>query len=557
MTSTLLERWRRLLGAVAVMFVASGSGLAAGPAAGATVLAAATPTWSMVSPPVSPPPLAYASMASDSDNGTLVLFGGELADGTLSSDTWVWNGSTWTQFFSPVPARRSAAMAFDPALHQLILFGGQRADGSLLSDTWAWNGASWVPQQPATSPPAREGATLAFDANDQLMLFGGTAAAPPSGTTGMIAPVPPPTHMTMGDTWVWTGTTWSQQSVAAPPPRTDSAAAWDGTQHQTLVFGGSSAPSGTKPPTALLGDTWVWGAGAWEATSPSVSPPPRNDATVVADSDLGGIVAFGGNTATGPVADTWLWNGQTWAHLAPTSSPLARLGAAGAYDAAAHQLVVFGGINADGGLLADTEILTAMAPATPGATPSALPITSVPDGRGVSTTQGKEATPVTRSNPTPALRAGARPSASATATTTATTSPRSDSPASSPLRQVRGGELVTLRGTGFRPDTPITITFHSTPYLVGQSAANPDGVFSATVAVPTGASPGTHHFEAVGIGGGGGLIALMTPVDVAALVHHRSWVQAVVLAAVAIVLPLGAWLIMMATSHRRSKLGVT
>ena len=107
-------------------------------------------TWSPVSPPVTPPSLAYASAAYDSDNQTIVLFGGSHSNGTLSNDTWVWNGSTWTDFSGSAgqapPARKSASMAFDPKLHQLILFGGDGANGQPLGDTWAWNGASWYEQ---------------------------------------------------------------------------------------------------------------------------------------------------------------------------------------------------------------------------------------------------------------------------------------------------------------------------------------------------------------------------------------------------------------------------
>jgi hypothetical protein len=554
------QRWRRTLLVVAATVALTGGWVTSGPvAAGAD--GTSTLTWSTLSPPLSPPPLSYASMAYDMDNATVVLFGGQRADGTLSSDTWVWNGSTWSRYASAVPARKLASMAFDPALHQLILFGGQGGGKQLLDDTWAWNGVSWVTQTPDTgaSPPAREGASLGFDTNDQLVLFGGSGApgaAPFVSGTGAGVPsgsVPPSAApagvtsgpetavvadanalVTLGDTWVWTGSTWSEQAVVGPPARTDAAMAWDGAHHQTILFGGASTPVGAGPPSATLADTWIWASGAWAPSAPPVSPASRQDTTVVADSDLGGLVAFGGATTGGPGNDTWIWNGQTWAQLSPTASPAARQGAAAAYDAAAHQLILFGGVTGGGAVLGDTAILTAKPPAMPGTSPaSAAQGTKRAAPRS---TAGRATTTTTTRGSGPTGGDQARQGGSG-----ATAAPSQQGTA----RQVRRGDLVTLSGSGFRANTPVTITFHSTPYLVGRTVANAAGVFSATVAVPTAAGPGLHHFEAAGMGVSGAMITLVTPVDVIdAVLHHRTLVETLVLVAVAVALPVGTWLVM-------------
>jgi hypothetical protein len=64
-------------------------------------------------------------------------------------------------------------------------------------------GGSWVQQTPATSPPAREFSTTAYDAaTGTVVLFGGY------GNSG-----------TLADTWTYNGTTWTQQSPATSPPR--------------------------------------------------------------------------------------------------------------------------------------------------------------------------------------------------------------------------------------------------------------------------------------------------------------------------------------------------
>jgi hypothetical protein len=43
-----------------------------------------------------------------------------------------------------------------------VLFGGDGGSGSL-SDTWAWDGTTWTQLSPATSPPYSSGASMAYD----------------------------------------------------------------------------------------------------------------------------------------------------------------------------------------------------------------------------------------------------------------------------------------------------------------------------------------------------------------------------------------------------------
>ena len=114
-------------------------------------------------------------MAYDPATQQLVLFGG--LSRTALGDTWMWSGTTWTQQFpatSP-PARDSASMAYDAATQQLVLFGGEGSTNQDFSDTWTWSGTNWTQLSPATNPPARAGSSMAYDASaHQLVLFGGS-----------------------------------------------------------------------------------------------------------------------------------------------------------------------------------------------------------------------------------------------------------------------------------------------------------------------------------------------------------------------------------------------
>jgi len=515
----------------------------------------AQPTWSTLSPAVSPPPLKGAAGAYDADTKTVVVFGGAKGDGTLSHDTWIWDGSMWLDVPSAPPARRGASMAFDPTLHQLLLFGGQGAGGTLLSDTWAWNGAVWVPIVASSSPSARQGAAMALDSSGHLVLFGGTGVppAPPvpsTTTTSTTQPTPPPGPEVLGDTWVWDGNGWrSPPTPIAPPPRSGAVSTYDSQHAQTVLFGGSSSPAGATTAASQLADTWTWSGAAWTPSTPPTNAPARVGAVADFDADLAAVVVFSGSTGTAVLNDTWQWDGGTWAQVPAATPPAARQGAVGAYDAASRQFVVFGGATGTGSVLGDTVVLASHPPV------AISPPTSVPSSTGATTRPAVQP---------PAGRPGAALSPSSTAPTSAAGSrPQSagQAPAGALLpplvatsHTVHRGELVELKGSGFQPGATVTVTFHSTPVVVGKTLADAAGKFSLTVAVPATASAGEHHFEAIGETTTGQMATLVTAVRVVAFNAHPGAATAVekaVMVGVAIGIPIVTWLVLGLLERRR------
>jgi hypothetical protein len=74
-------------------------------------------------------------MAYDAARGQVVLFG--AAPG-LTSDTWTWDGTDWTQHFpahSP-SGRALMGMAYDAARDRVVLFGGTIGSSVYVGDTW-------------------------------------------------------------------------------------------------------------------------------------------------------------------------------------------------------------------------------------------------------------------------------------------------------------------------------------------------------------------------------------------------------------------------------------
>lgn len=70
-------------------------------------------------------------------SGSVVLYGGYGPD--WQADTWVWNGSTWTeQVTGDEPTIRQYPAMAASGTGEVILFGGW-AFGWSLNDTWQWS----------------------------------------------------------------------------------------------------------------------------------------------------------------------------------------------------------------------------------------------------------------------------------------------------------------------------------------------------------------------------------------------------------------------------------
>ena len=106
-------------------------------------------TWTQKPTPIAPCVACSSwSMAYDAARGELVGFGGGDALHSFPPQTWVWNGSEWTQRF-PSVSPTAGELVYDSGRSAIVLFGGQN-----LPETWIWDGVNWSERFPATSPPA-------------------------------------------------------------------------------------------------------------------------------------------------------------------------------------------------------------------------------------------------------------------------------------------------------------------------------------------------------------------------------------------------------------------
>jgi hypothetical protein len=265
------------------------------------------------------------------------MFGGTNDEQTpeqLYGDTWRWDGLAW------VPARPSlspttrawAAMAYDAKRARVVLFGGKVPGanlGSVSAETWEWDGETWSLRTPAVSPPARAHHAMVYDgAMHRVVMYGGDATADPNGAK-------------LGDAWAWDGTNWTRVADG-PTGRSGHAMAYDPKRDAVVVFGGTLANSQAGG-TGDLDEVWELRQGTWMQVQPGTHPTARRNSSAVFDPVRGKVLVFGGQHDITRYLELWQWDGQTWSSTPVPGTPARRSGQAMTIDPARGIAVLYGG----------------------------------------------------------------------------------------------------------------------------------------------------------------------------------------------------------------------
>jgi hypothetical protein len=189
-------------------------------------------------------------------------------------------------------------MVYDEARQAALLFGGGNGV-TLLGDTWIFNGVDWIQQQPFASPSPRNVASIAYDADRQvIILFGGLAD---TGRKYWEA---------MNDMWIWDGQNWQQQFPDPMPPARSAANMIYDRLHKYIVLFGGAIGGGFRD------DTWTWDGSSWTEQHPPHHPAGRADFGMAYDESRQQVILFGGQTfAYANPIETWAWNGEDWMQL--------------------------------------------------------------------------------------------------------------------------------------------------------------------------------------------------------------------------------------------------
>jgi hypothetical protein len=237
----------------------------------------------------------YAALAGDLARKRVVLFGGgcDAGNTVICGDTWLWDGTRWTEAHprvSPTP-RQNHAMAYDEKRQRVVLYGGTAA-GAFANGTWEWDGTSWTRSDPSPSPGNREGHAMAYDARrGKVVLYGGSGTSSPA-CGGECA-----------DTWEWDGRTWSKiGDVASTPARRFATLAYDRMLERVLLSGGT----GRGCPHFLCNDILQWDGAAWSRLDLFPTPGPRRQHAMAWDDARGEMVVYGGVGADTLAEDTWV-----------------------------------------------------------------------------------------------------------------------------------------------------------------------------------------------------------------------------------------------------------
>jgi YVTN family beta-propeller protein len=251
--------------------------------------------WTQLSPVDSPSARYDASMTFDATDGEIVLFGGISYNSTGFQDlgdTWSFVDGNWTQVGScgafnqpscganaPSP-RALASMAFDSADRYVVLFGGANSTavtenyGTANDDTWTYAGGTWKLLTPSTSPSSRWGGGLVYDSAIQaLVLYAGDHVS-----NGYPTP--------LSDIWSFSAGDWAMVSATGgPTTRFEPLVAFDSSDASVLVFGGKACGA---PSQYCVADTWqLTLRPEYSVTFSQTGLPSGTDWSV----DLGGSIA--------------------------------------------------------------------------------------------------------------------------------------------------------------------------------------------------------------------------------------------------------------------------
>tara|TARA_R110002096_G_scaffold177707_3_gene354440 strand:+ start:1351 stop:2802 length:1452 start_codon:yes stop_codon:yes gene_type:complete len=238
--------------------------------------------WSNASPATTPPGRSETAMASDFVRGVVVMFGGVGA----MSDTWEWDGTDWTNMAPAVspPGRQGHVMAYDSARGVTVLFGGTANPNtpSEFSDTWEWDGATWTQVTTANAPFETAYSCMCYDsARSVCVLTGGTSlfGAPDQST------------------WEYDGVNWVNRTAAVGPAPSatpglgvqNAKIVFDTTRGVSMLYGGRT-PNGT-----FSTDTFEYDGSAWSIVA-SGTPSSRTRNMMSFDMARGVPVIYGGLT---------------------------------------------------------------------------------------------------------------------------------------------------------------------------------------------------------------------------------------------------------------------
>ncbi len=314
-----------------------------------------------------PSPRAGAMIASLGTSGVLlyggydyvITFGGPVP--RSHGDTWLFSHGHWSNITATAgtapPARFDASMAYDSQDNLVLLFGGEEVSGTTLGDTWTFSGGTWTnitatagSYTGSTAPEPRAGAAMGASPDGHILMYGGEdqgtiisnycgngtyfgvglsaiawwfyqgvwTRVTNYGLTSCPPAILQKTSTPLASSSSPAVTTTDPPSPGPPCGREFAALGWSKNNNRFVLYGGygfNGTPissldgvcSGTEVP---LNDTWMYaeapgGGFDFLNVTDAGDPPARMWMGYAGDLSSGYFVVFGGDAGSGSLRETW------------------------------------------------------------------------------------------------------------------------------------------------------------------------------------------------------------------------------------------------------------
>ena len=342
--------------------------------------------WMKMSPRTQPEAQSETCMVYDSESGRIILFGGIDVDyvGNLYDDTWAysyhcdewWNMAWHVQRAKSPPAVASAAMAYDSESDRVVLFGGKSGHSGVTDETWCYdyNSNTWMNMTPSNSPHFRYYHQMVYDSqSDLIILYGGSydygwmscelndtwtydlnsntwTEMFPSTCPGTLAfPGHGMTYDSKADrviffhhdeTWTYDvdTNTWENMNPETYPQNHNTFNLAYDKNAELCIYCGRSGDWGAQI------ETWVYDftSNVWTEMTSENQPPYSTFYEITYDSQADRTILF--------FNETWSYDldSNLWIELNPKNHPKLWLGSSMAYDSESKRIILFGGRDIEG-----------------------------------------------------------------------------------------------------------------------------------------------------------------------------------------------------------------
>lgn len=330
--------------------------------------------WTRIEPETLLDCVGQTQMVFRDHDGTVLSYGGSCVSGGISSDTWVWDGTNWSEqtVLRNAGALFGYALAHDRKRNQSVLYGG--VGFAEEHNTFRLSGNRWIRFTTVYDPGPRTQFVLRPSLDgDGLLFFGGQNAVdfrsdfwtledlrwdraslkgtPPGGCivpAGAVDPVRGRLVVVCFDskTYEFDGAEWElKDTTGAPPVRRWSVMEWDPASRKILLYGGFDNAGG------YLNETWTFDGTEWKKLElkKGQRPPARMLATMFLDPQSNRLIVVGGigrpdfNSDFERYEDQWQFDGTKWILMNPATKLPQRYGAQVATDPITGRVLVFGG----------------------------------------------------------------------------------------------------------------------------------------------------------------------------------------------------------------------